>query len=43
MAVYAAYLPLNCSVVLGGVNINPQSDALNHGIDVLVAIPGWLL
>jgi ATP-dependent RNA helicase RhlE len=34
---------LSSSVVFGGVNINPQKQALRRGVDVLVATPGRLL
>lgn len=41
--VYGKNLPLKNLVVFGGVNQNPQVDALRRGIDVLVATPGRLL
>jgi ATP-dependent RNA helicase RhlE len=41
---YGADLPaLKTAVVIGGVNINPQVDALRRGVDILVATPGRLL
>ncbi|MBU0500480.1 MAG: DEAD/DEAH box helicase [Gammaproteobacteria bacterium] len=40
---YGAHLSLRSTVVFGGVSINPQKDALNRGVDVLVATPGRLL
>ena len=40
---YARYLPLRHLVIFGGVNQNPQVDALKRGVDVLVATPGRLL
>ena len=40
---YGKYLRLRSCVVFGGVSINPQIDALNRGIDILVATPGRLL
>jgi ATP-dependent RNA helicase RhlE len=40
---YSAGLNLRTEVVFGGVNINPQKDALRRGTDVLVATPGRLL
>ncbi|MEO6148344.1 MAG: DEAD/DEAH box helicase [Sulfuriferula sp.] len=40
---YGKYLPVRISVVYGGVNINPQIDALRSGVDILVATPGRLL
>ena len=41
--VYGQHLHLKSAVVFGGVNINPQIDALRRGIDILVATPGRLL
>ncbi len=41
--VYAKHLPLRSTVIFGGVNINPQIDALRKGVDLLVATPGRLL
>jgi ATP-dependent RNA helicase RhlE len=43
VATYGAHLPIKSTVVFGGVNINPQKDALHRGVDVLVATPGRLL
>ncbi len=40
---YGAHLSLRSTVVFGGVSINPQKDAINRGVDVLVATPGRLL
>jgi ATP-dependent RNA helicase RhlE len=40
---YAQYQKIPCVTVFGGVNINPQIDALKHGVGVLVATPGRLL
>ncbi|MBT8048227.1 MAG: DEAD/DEAH box helicase [Xanthomonadales bacterium] len=40
---YGRHLPLNSTVIFGGVNINPQKDKLRRGVDVLVATPGRLL
>ena len=34
---------MRCTVVHGGVRINPQIDRLRRGIDILVATPGRLL
>ncbi|MBU1172051.1 MAG: DEAD/DEAH box helicase [Proteobacteria bacterium] len=34
---------IRCTVVFGGVRIEPQVDRLNRGIDILVATPGRLL
>ncbi len=41
--VYGRYLPLKSAVLFGGVNINPQIDALRRGVDIVVATPGRLL
>jgi ATP-dependent RNA helicase RhlE len=41
--VYARRVSLRCTVVYGGVRINPQIDRLRRGIDILVATPGRLL
>lgn len=40
---YGKHLPLTSTVVFGGVNINPQIQALRQGVDILVATPGRLL
>jgi ATP-dependent RNA helicase RhlE len=40
---YGRHLPLTSTVVFGGVNINPQIQALQRGVDILVATPGRLL
>ena len=41
--VYGKNLQLRNYVIFGGVNQNPQVDAIRRGIDVLVATPGRLL
>lgn len=41
--VYGKYLPVTSTVVFGGVNIQPQIQALLRGVDILVATPGRLL
>jgi len=41
--VYGRHLPLRSAVIFGGVNINPQIEALRQGVDILVATPGRLL
>jgi ATP-dependent RNA helicase RhlE len=41
--VYGKNLQLKNYVIFGGVNQNPQVDAIRRGIDVLVATPGRLL
>jgi ATP-dependent RNA helicase RhlE len=40
---YGRYTGLNCTVVFGGVNQNPQTNALRNGVDILIATPGRLL
>src|ERR1035437_1811827 len=40
---YGRYTGLNCTVVFGGVNQNPQTSASRNGVDILVATPGRLL
>jgi ATP-dependent RNA helicase RhlE len=40
---YGRYTGLNCTVVFGGVNQNPQTNALRSGVDILIATPGRLL
>ena len=40
---YGRNLRLKNLVVFGGVNQNPQTDALKRGVDILVATPGRLL
>ena len=40
---YARYTPIRHCVIFGGVNQRPQVDALQKGVDRLVATPGRLL
>ena len=40
---YGQHLRMRTVVLIGGVNINPQIDALSRGLDILVATPGRLL
>ena len=40
---YARRVSLRCTVVYGGVRIEPQIDRLKRGVDLLVATPGRLL
>jgi len=40
---YARRVSLRCTVVHGGVRLNPQIARLRRGIDILVATPGRLL
>lgn len=41
--IYGCNEILRSEVVFGGVNINPQMQALRRGVDILVATPGRLL
>lgn len=43
VAAYAKNLKIRHTVILGGVNQNPQVVALRKGVDVLIATPGRLL
>lgn len=40
---YGRNTPLRYAVIFGGVGQQPQVDALNRGVDVLIATPGRLL
>ena len=40
---YGRNLPLRCAVIFGGVGQQPQVDAIQRGLDILVATPGRLL
>ena len=40
---YGRNLPLRYGVIFGGVGQQPQVDAINKGLDILVATPGRLL
>ena len=40
---YIAGTPLRCAVVYGGVDMDPQTQALRTGVEVVVATPGRLL
>ncbi len=40
---YSKHTPLRSTVVFGGVDMNPQSEALRHGVEILIATPGRLL
>lgn len=40
---YGRFMPLKSTVIFGGVNQNPQADAVRRGVDILVATPGRLL
>ena len=41
--VYGKHVSPKSTVIFGGVNINPQIDALKRGVDIVVATPGRLL
>ena len=41
--VYGKHVAPKSAVIFGGVNINPQIDALRRGVDIVVATPGRLL
>ncbi|MEG0500065.1 MAG: DEAD/DEAH box helicase [Rikenellaceae bacterium] len=40
---YGRNLPVSHTVIFGGVGQKPQTDALQRGVDVLIATPGRLL
>jgi ATP-dependent RNA helicase RhlE len=40
---YARRVSIRCTVVYGGVHIQPQINRLRRGVDILVATPGRLL
>jgi ATP-dependent RNA helicase RhlE len=40
---YGRHVPLRSTTIFGGVNINPQIQALRKGVEILVATPGRLL
>jgi len=40
---YGKHLPLKCTVVYGGVNMDPQTTDLRAGVEILVATPGRML
>ncbi len=40
---YGKNLGLRTTIIFGGVNQNPQADALRRGVDIIVATPGRLL
>lgn len=43
VSTYTRHTPLRSAVVFGGVDINPQRDALRRGCEILIATPGRLL
>jgi len=40
---YVAGTPLRCATVYGGVDMEPQTQALRSGVEIVVATPGRLL
>ena len=40
---YIAGTPLRCATVYGGVDMEPQTQALRSGVEIIVATPGRLL
>lgn len=40
---YGRNLPISHTVIFGGVGQKPQTDALQRGVDILIATPGRLL
>ncbi len=40
---YGRHTGLKTAVIFGGVNQNPQTKQLGHGVDILIATPGRLL
>lgn len=40
---FGRYLPLRSTAIYGGVNMGPQIEALQEGVEILVATPGRLL
>ncbi|MBK1643395.1 ATP-dependent RNA helicase RhlE [Thiocapsa imhoffii] len=40
---YGVHLPLRSTVIYGGVGMQPQVNALQRGVDLLIATPGRLL
>ena len=43
IASYSVHVKLKHAVIFGGVNQNPQVDAIKRGVDVMTATPGRLL
>ena len=41
--IYSKYLPLRATAVYGGVDMNPQTESLRKGSEIVVATPGRLL
>jgi ATP-dependent RNA helicase RhlE len=43
LRVYAKYSGLRTTVIFGGIAMDPQTEALRRGVEILVATPGRLL
>jgi ATP-dependent RNA helicase RhlE len=43
VSTYGKHLPLQSTVIFGGVGFHPQAETLRRGVDILVATPGRLL
>ena len=43
VSAYGRHLPISHAVIFGGVSQHAQVQALNHGLDILIATPGRLL
>lgn len=43
VAAYARHTPLRSTVVFGGMDMKPQTEALRRGVEVVIATPGRLL
>ncbi|MCQ8895155.1 DEAD/DEAH box helicase [Limnobacter humi] len=40
---YAKFTPIRSTVIYGGVDMNPQTQALRRGVEIVIATPGRLL
>lgn len=40
---YARHTHLRCTVIFGGMDMNPQTEALRSGVEIVIATPGRLL
>ncbi|HJV05801.1 MAG TPA: DEAD/DEAH box helicase [Chromobacteriaceae bacterium] len=40
---YTKYLPLRATTIFGGMNMDPQTQELRRGVEILIATPGRLL
>ena len=43
IGIYGQFLPVSYTVIFGGVGQRPQEEALDRGVDIVVATPGRLL